>query len=147
MDLNYWEATPLIFPIAILAQLFARQDKYQHAFDAIQIGLEAGEKCGDQSWSAEYHRLFGQMLLTNAPKELQMHQAELYFRQAIAISQKQNAKFWELRATTSLCKLLIQQNRMPEALSIQQSICKSVTKGFDTVDLKDAFSLASFLNQ
>ncbi|MGD0291778.1 MAG: hypothetical protein ABSC63_19325 [Candidatus Binataceae bacterium] len=52
-----------------------------------------------------------------------------------------SAKSWELRATTSLAKLLAKQGRPNEARTMLADIYNWFTEGFDTADLKDAKTL------
>ena len=72
--------------------------------------------------------------------------AEADFRDAIALAQKQSAKSWELRATTSLARLLAKQGRRDEARQILAEIYGWFTEGFDTADLKDAKALLDELS-
>jgi predicted ATPase len=64
--------------------------------------------------------------------------AEQCFRKAIEIARRQSAKSWELRATTSLARLLRDTNRRDQARMILAEIYNWFTEGFDTADLKDA---------
>jgi DNA-binding winged helix-turn-helix (wHTH) protein/tetratricopeptide (TPR) repeat protein len=64
--------------------------------------------------------------------------AEADFRKGIAIAQKMGAKSWELRATTSLARLLDKQGHRDEARTKLAEIYNWFTEGFDTADLKDA---------
>jgi len=91
-----------------------------------------------QPMEAEMHRLKGELLLLAGSPE---SEAEDSFRRAIAISQGQEAKSWELRATTSLAGLLMKQNRRDEARSLLTEIYNWFTEGFDTADLRDAKAL------
>jgi predicted ATPase len=52
-----------------------------------------------------------------------------------------SAKAWELRATTSLARLIDKQGRRDEARAMLDEIYGWFTEGFDTADLKDAKSL------
>ena len=52
-----------------------------------------------------------------------------------------SAKSWELRATTSLARLLAKQGKRDEARAMLAEIYKWFTEGFDTADLKDAKAL------
>jgi predicted ATPase len=67
--------------------------------------------------------------------------AERDFRDVIALAQKIRAKAWELRATTSLARLLNEQGRRDEARTMLAEIYNWFTEGFDTADLKDAKAL------
>ena len=57
------------------------------------------------------------------------------------------AKAWELRATTSLARLLAKQGRRDEARAMLAEIYGWFTEGFDTADLKDAKALLDELNE
>jgi predicted ATPase len=67
--------------------------------------------------------------------------AEESFRTAIDIAKKQQAKSWELRATTSLARLLANQGKRAEARTMLADIYNWFTEGFATADLKDAKAL------
>jgi hypothetical protein len=67
---------------------------------------------------------------------------EACFRHAIAIARRQSARTWELRATTSLARLLAKQGKSDEARALLAEIYGWFTEGFDTADLKDAKALA-----
>jgi predicted ATPase len=64
--------------------------------------------------------------------------AEACFRKAIEIARSQSAKSWELRAATSLARLLRATSRRDEARAMLAEIYNWFTEGFDTADLKDA---------
>ena len=68
-------------------------------------------------------------------------EAERNFRAAIRIARNQHAKSLELRATTSLARLLNAHGRREEALAMLADIYNWFTEGFDTADLKDAKTL------
>jgi len=88
---------------------------------------------------AEIHRIKGELLLRQGERAWQ--DAEVAFREAIAIARSQSAKSWELRATTSLARLLAQQGNRDEARAMLADIYVWFTEGFDTADLKDAKAL------
>jgi predicted ATPase len=68
-------------------------------------------------------------------------EARSCFDRAIEIARKQSAKSWELRATTSLARLLSNQGKRDEARAMLSEIYGWFTEGFDTADLKDAKAL------
>jgi tetratricopeptide (TPR) repeat protein len=72
--------------------------------------------------------------------------AEADYREAIALAQTMQAKAWELRATTSLARLLERQGRRDEARTMLAEIYNWFTEGFDTADLIDAKSLLAQLS-
>ena len=71
---------------------------------ALTEALAAAEENENRECASEIHRLKGELLLkqdaSNAPE------AQRCFERAIEIARKQSAKSWELRATTSLARLL-----------------------------------------
>jgi tetratricopeptide (TPR) repeat protein len=67
--------------------------------------------------------------------------AERDFRATIAAAVRTDSKAFELRATTSLARLLRDTNRPDEARIILAEIYNWFTEGFDTADLKDAKAL------
>jgi len=94
---------------------------------------------------AEAHRVKGELLLMQ--DVFNAAQAEQSFRTAIEISRKQHAKSWELRATTSLARLLGKQGKRDEARTMLGQIYDWFTEGFDTADLKDAKALLDELDK
>ena len=68
-------------------------------------------------------------------------EAETCFRKAIEIAKSQSAKWWELRATVSLARLLRDAGRRDEARAMLAEVYNWFTEGFDTTDLKDAKTL------
>jgi predicted ATPase len=68
-------------------------------------------------------------------------EAQKCFERAIEIARMQSAKSWELRATTSLARLLASEGRRNEAPTMLADIYNCFTEGFDTADLKDAKGL------
>jgi predicted ATPase len=73
-------------------------------------------------------------IVTNQPAI----EAENCFRQALQIAISQRAKSLELRAATSLARLLRDQSRRAEARNLLASVYNWFTEGFDTPMLKEA---------
>jgi hypothetical protein len=67
--------------------------------------------------------------------------AESDFREAIRLAQSMSAKSWELRATTSLARLLRDTGHREEARAMLAGIYDWFTEGLDTADLKEAKTL------
>jgi tetratricopeptide (TPR) repeat protein len=68
------------------------------------------------------------------------------FHEAIAVARRQEAKWWELRATVSLARLLMKHCRRDEARAMLADIYNWFTEGFDTADLKEAKALLDQLS-
>ena len=67
--------------------------------------------------------------------------AERNYRQAITVAERQSAKLFQLRASTSLARLWRDQGRRAEARDLLRPIYHWFTEGFDAPDLKDAKAL------
>jgi predicted ATPase len=92
----------------------------------------------------EVLRLKGELvLLQGAPGAAAA--AEDCFRQALDWARRQGALSWELRAATSLARLLRDQGRSADALALLQPVYDRFTEGFDTTDLKVAKALLEAL--
>jgi predicted ATPase len=94
---------------------------------------------GERWWEAEILRLRGELLVKRNPAGLA--EAQTSFERSIEIARKQGAKSLELRATTSLARLLAEQGRHGDACAMLTTIYNWFTEGFDTADLKDAKAL------
>jgi predicted ATPase len=68
-------------------------------------------------------------------------EAETCFREALSIAQAQEAKWWELRTSVSLARLLRDTNRSDEARTMLSEIYHWFTEGFELPDLKEAKAL------
>ena len=79
-------------------------------------------------------------MLLAQPKQ-RATEAEQCLKAAISLAQKQEAKFWELRAAIALAELWADQGRRSEAHDLLAAIHGWFTEGFDTADLKDAKAL------
>jgi predicted ATPase len=97
-----------------------------------------------RAWEAELLRLRGDMLLAARPAAVQ--DAELSYRDAIAVAKRQCARSLELRATTSLARLLRGQGKADEALGLLAPIYGSFTEGLDTADPREAKALLDELS-
>ena len=91
-------------------------------------------------WTPELLRVRAELVLLEEAPEAK-NKAESALRQALALAHRQGALSWELRAATSLARLLRDQARTTEARSALQPVFQRFTEGFDTTDLKQANAL------
>ena len=68
-------------------------------------------------------------------------EAEAELKQALAIARQQEARWWELRAATTLARHWHDEGRSFEAISLLQPIYSWFVEGFETADLKCAKTL------
>jgi adenylate cyclase len=127
------------FTLAMLAQGYQRLGRRDEALGIFDQVLTHVERTGEKVDAAEMLRLKGELLL--ARDGLPAHEAERCLRAAIEVARAQQARWWELRATTSLARLLSDTGSRDEARAMLAEIYGWFTEGFDTADLKDAKAL------
>ena len=130
--------------LGLIAQAYARSAEPQKGLMALEEALTVAETSGERYYLAELNRLRGELLLISDPSNHAA--AERCFRTSIEIARTQEARTLELRATTSLARLLQDGGRRDEARAMQAGICGWFTDGFDTIDLKEANALLHELN-
>jgi predicted ATPase len=127
-----------------LAAGFGRAGQIAQGLEAIDNALARSERNEVRWCVAELLRIRGELLLSQgAPGAAVM--AEDHFRQALDWARRQGALSWELRAATSLARLLCDQGRSADALALLQPVYERFTEGFETADLKTAKALLATL--
>ena len=121
---------------AQIAEALARQGAIVEALETVEQALQT------KNPNPETLRLRGELRLKQGQTEL----AEADFREAVAFTRRGGAKFYQLRATMSLARLLAKQGKCDEARTMLSEIYGWFTEGFDTADLKDAKALLDELN-
>jgi predicted ATPase len=106
---------------------------------ALNEVLTRVQRTGEKCYLAEILRLKGEVTLMGEGSATA--QAERCFRRSLEVAHAQAARWWELRSTVSLARLLRDTNRRDEARAILAEIYNWFTEGFDTADLKDAKAL------
>jgi len=124
---------------ALLAAAFGKMGHVAKGLRALGEAFADVQQTGERWLEAELHRLKGELLLQQSSDN--QTEAEICFHQAISIAQNQQAKFWELRAATSLARLWQSQGKTTEACELLSPVYNWFTEGFDTADLKDAKAL------
>jgi predicted ATPase/class 3 adenylate cyclase len=135
--------------LAALGNGYGKAGRAAEGLAAVAEGLDASEKSGERSFEAELYRLRGELLLKHdAPVGSKVEdEAQGCFRQALEIARRQQARWWELRATMSLARVLDKRGRRDEACTMLAEIFGWFTEGFGTADLKDAKALLDQLNE
>src|SRR5262249_25260701 len=99
--------------------------------------VRTAEVTSEKLFEAELHRLRGEILLTLGRRA----EAEAGLRRALTIAQQQQARWWELRAATTLAKHLRDEGTCLEAYSLLQRNYGWSGEGFNTTSWKDAKAL------
>jgi predicted ATPase len=127
----------LPFFLATLAEAYGMASQPSEGLNRLAEAGQLTEETQERWAEAEMHRLRGTLLLS-------MHEhtaAENSFLQALAVAQRQSAKFWELRAALDLARLWRDQSKRTEARDLLAPVYNWYTEGFDTPVLQDAKTL------
>ena len=125
--------------LAALAEMYLELGDYRAAEETISGTISLVNRANERFCEPEVRRVAGEIIFRKPGGDLVA--AEERFREAITIAQKQSAKWWELRASKSLARLLRDTDRRDEARTMLAEIYGWFTEGFDTADLKDAKAL------
>jgi predicted ATPase len=128
-----------------MAEALGRAGQIADGLAAIEEAIVRSEATEERWVVAELLRVKGELfLLQGAPGAAAA--AEGHFRQALDWARRQGALSWELRAATSLARLLSDQGRSADAAALLQPVYERFTEGFDTADLKAAKALLDDLS-
>ena len=125
------------------AEAYLRAGQPGKGIEQVNEAIDCANRNNERQFDAELMRLKAELLRVAGGET----EAESFLREAINIAQRQQAKSWELRATTSLARLLRDTNRREEAWATLADIYNWFTEGFDTADLKEAMSLLCELSR
>jgi predicted ATPase len=163
-------AHPWLF--TMLASVCLKTNELEEGITATDEALHLVQRRGEGMCEAELYRLKGELVLRSgvrSPESQEERQkakgknqkakvadprpltpdpqaeAEAFFLKAIAVAERQQAKMWELRATTSLARLWQQQGKHTEAREVLAPVYQWFTEGEETVDLQEAKALLATL--
>jgi predicted ATPase len=122
--------------LSLLARAYWKTGRPQEGLRLLGEALDRVRTTDERVWEAELIRLEGELRLASAPADVPA--AMECFRRAIETARRQAARSWELRAASSLARLLIVSGRRAEAHRTLAGIYDWFTEGFDTVDLGEA---------
>jgi predicted ATPase len=125
--------------LSLLARACWKVGEPREGLRVVGEALERVQTTGERVWEAELIRLQGELRLAAAPGDL-ADAADCFWR-AIDIARAQAARSWELRAASSLARVLIATGRRDEARHTLAGVYDWFTEGFETADLVDARAL------
>ncbi|MBI3757848.1 MAG: AAA family ATPase [Deltaproteobacteria bacterium] len=158
--------------LALQAETHGKMRQPEEGLTTLAEASALMQKTGDRWCEAELYRLRGTLMLQSktslgqvsgksqasqdksedastqhpTPNTKAEAEAEAYFHKAIEIARRQQAKSWELRATTSLARLWQSQGKPHAARDTLSAIYNWFTEGFDTRDLQEAKTLLNELS-
>ena len=123
--------------LAFLADAYAADDTPDLAHRTFEEALRIASETGERWAEPEIHRLFGDLLTRRGPSAA----AIASYEQAIAVARAQGSRSFELRATTSLARVLFDQGRQAEAHDLLLNICRFFDSGRGAAHSVDAKAL------
>jgi len=128
------------FIFCLLAEAYASAGMPDKGLAAL---AEIPEQALQTVYAPEIRRCRGALLL--AQGDAHASEAETCFRSAVDLARRRGHRSLELRAATSLSRLLAQRGHRHEARRALADIYSWFTEGFDTADLGDAKALLDAL--
>jgi len=123
-----------------LASAHANLGEPEVSLHLLAEAIQTAETTEERFFAAELHRLRGKVLLTLGRSK----DAEAELCRALTVARQQGARWWELRAATTLAKHW-QQERAVEAYALLDPVYRWFAEGFDRQDLQDAKALLDAL--
>jgi len=132
------------YATALLTHSYGKMGRTQEALALLSNILTNIGSMGQTVQQAEMLRLKGEIMLMHDTGATE--QAEACFRRALEVARAQEARWWELRTSVSLARLLRDTNRRDEARATLGEIYAWFTEGFELPDLRDAKTLLDQLS-
>jgi class 3 adenylate cyclase/predicted ATPase len=128
------------FYLAMLAEGYALAGRAQEGLAALDEAREIIRTCGERYYEPEIQRLVGELLsVANSDRSSsRLAEAEQWFRSSMEVARERRFRSLELRAATSLARLLGTCGRGSEASPLLAQILESFTEGLETFDLRQA---------
>jgi transcriptional regulator with AAA-type ATPase domain/predicted ATPase len=124
------------------AETCRARGQLREGLTALDTALAHANQTGERYHEAEIHRLKGELLLIAGGD---VEAARACFHQALDVARAQHARSWELRAATSLARVLHDEHRDADARAVLAPVYAWFTEGFATPDLTEAQALLATL--
>jgi TOMM system kinase/cyclase fusion protein len=121
---------------ALVPELEAEAGKHGEALARVEQILARARETGETYWIPDLLRMAGVLTLEVDPRAGEAALERLH--EAIAVAREQGAAMLELRATTSLARVLRKQGRTAEAREALHAILARVTEGSSLPELREA---------
>jgi predicted ATPase len=139
-DLGEAKSPTLRLVVFQTAEALGRAGQIADGLAAVEGAIDRTEDTEERWILAELLRIKGELLLMQGGAGAAAV-AEEHFRRALDRAARQGAPGWELRAATSLARLLHEDDRAVEGTALLQPVYDRFTEGFDTPDLQAARAL------
>lgn len=130
--------------LGLLAEAYGQAGQVEQGLACVEEGLALLRRVGYSQYEPELYRVRGELLRLRAGADAE---AEQCFRHAIQVAQRQETRWWELRAVMSLARL--GQTRgaadRQQAREMLAGLVAWFGEGFDLPDLRQAQALIEAL--
>ena len=127
--------------LALIAEGCRRAGMIAQGLATIEAAFAAADAHGEAQWEAELHRLKGELLLASPGADL--CDAQTCLRAALAVASRQGARSLELRAASSLCRMLRSGGEAQAGRMLLGAVLAGFREGFATRDVVEAGRLAA----
>jgi hypothetical protein len=125
--------------LALLSEALLGSGRAEEASAVINEAFERSRRTAERWVEPELYRRRAEVRLAPPLQDREGAAGDLL--RALETARAMEARFWELRAATSLARLWANQGRRGEAHDLLAPVYGWFTEGFDTPDLKDAKAL------
>lgn len=122
---------------SLLADGLARESQDAESLAVLNDALTAIECTGERWFESELLRKRALALMSTGGGAAALSS----FKEAIEVARRQDALFWELRASRDLARLWAERGERQQALDLLAPVYDWFTEGFDTPDLVEAKTL------
>lgn len=122
-----------------LAEACLVAGQHAQALAAVDQAIDAVSRTNERWFEPEVHRLHGEILVSRSRPDSEAALAA--FNRSREAAHTLGAKWWELRATTSLVKHRRQLGLSEDANDLLRQLCSTFSEGQETVDVKEARSV------
>jgi predicted ATPase len=147
--MSIWETNQFFLGISlyasVLAGTLAMANQLDDGLSLIDQALPLAHQFREHIFEPELPRMRGELLMMRDKAD--WPEAENCIREALALATGRGARSLQLRAATSLARLLDGQGKRDEARATLAEIYGWFTEGFSTTDLKTAKALLDELSQ
>jgi predicted ATPase/class 3 adenylate cyclase len=128
--------------LGLYAEALSKAASPDEALSALREAAQEIVETDERFWEAELLRLEGEF---EGDRGVDLRRAETCFRQALTVAQHQGAHLFELRAATSLARLLVQSGRRAAANDILVPVLALFGPEFDIAEITQATALMQVL--
>jgi serine/threonine protein kinase/tetratricopeptide (TPR) repeat protein len=115
----------------MFAEALMRSEYYDRAQRALDEAAESAEATGQHAYDAEHARMQAELI---SARDGSPEQADEHYRKALAIAQRQGARWLELRAARGYSHFLVSHQRQDEARDVLAPILGWLQEGRNALD-------------